>query len=164
MNWEAVGAIADLGAGIGVIVTLFYLASQIRQNTRATYADAYQRFTDSINSTNQLIASDPVIARIISEIALKEFDDYNPEERVRLSHVLLCDFRAIESFYIHHVEGAANRRAWETQAQMIGEFVRYKAVRSWWPRVAAIFDVEFRSFVDKCISQSGGDERAPQWV
>jgi len=163
MSWEAIAAIADIGAGIGVIVTLFYLASQIRQNTRATFADAYQRFTDSINSTNQLIASDPVLARIISEIAVKAWDDYDPVERTRLSNVLLCDFRAVESLYFHHVEGAANRRAWETQAKLIGDFVKFRAVRSWWPRFAPIFDDEFRSFVEECISKSS-DGEPPQWV
>ena len=45
MNWEAIGAVAELLAAIGVIVSLVYLASQIRhsreqmrQNTRAVEA------------------------------------------------------------------------------------------------------------------------------
>jgi hypothetical protein len=35
---EAVNALAQLIAAIGVIVSLFYLAAQIRQNTRSTRA------------------------------------------------------------------------------------------------------------------------------
>ncbi len=35
MNWEALGAIAELIGGLGVIATLAYLAIQIRQNTRS---------------------------------------------------------------------------------------------------------------------------------
>ena len=34
MNWEAIGAIGEVLGAIGVIVTLAYLAVQIRQNTR----------------------------------------------------------------------------------------------------------------------------------
>ncbi len=33
MNWEALGAIAELVGAVGVIATLGYLAIQIRQNT-----------------------------------------------------------------------------------------------------------------------------------
>ena len=32
MNWDAIGAIAELAGAIGVIASLIYLARQIRQN------------------------------------------------------------------------------------------------------------------------------------
>ena len=34
MNWIAVGAIAELIGAIAVVLTLFYLADQVRNNTR----------------------------------------------------------------------------------------------------------------------------------
>ncbi len=33
MNWEAIAALAELAAAIGVVVSLVYLALQVRQNT-----------------------------------------------------------------------------------------------------------------------------------
>ena len=35
MNWEALGALSELIGAIAVVLTLIYLAVQIRQNTRA---------------------------------------------------------------------------------------------------------------------------------
>jgi len=35
MNWEAIGALADLIGGAGVILTLVYLAVQVKQNTQS---------------------------------------------------------------------------------------------------------------------------------
>jgi hypothetical protein len=35
MNWEAIGAIGEVLGALAVIVTLVYLAVQIRQNTAA---------------------------------------------------------------------------------------------------------------------------------
>ena len=35
MNWDAIGATAEFLGAIGVIVNLFYLASQLRRNPRA---------------------------------------------------------------------------------------------------------------------------------
>ena len=42
MNWEAIGAVAELLGAIGVIVSLMYLASQVRRNTHKTrcYCDS----------------------------------------------------------------------------------------------------------------------------
>ncbi len=36
MNWDAIGAIAELLGAIGVIASLVYLARQMSQNTRAS--------------------------------------------------------------------------------------------------------------------------------
>ena len=35
MNWEAIGALAELAGATGVVLTLVYLSVQLRQNTRA---------------------------------------------------------------------------------------------------------------------------------
>ena len=43
MNWSAIGAIGELVGGVAVIVSLIYLAIQIRQNTKATRAEIYQQ-------------------------------------------------------------------------------------------------------------------------
>jgi len=42
MNWEAIGAIGEVLGALGVIVTLVYLAFQIRQNTSALKLNAEQ--------------------------------------------------------------------------------------------------------------------------
>ena len=34
MNWDSVGAVAELLGAVGVILSLAYLASQVRHNTR----------------------------------------------------------------------------------------------------------------------------------
>ena len=43
MNWDAIGAIAELAGAIGVIVTVLFVALQVRQNSQIV-----------INNTNQL--------------------------------------------------------------------------------------------------------------
>ncbi len=40
MNWTALGSIGEVLGAAAVVVTLIYLAAQIRQNTRATLAHA----------------------------------------------------------------------------------------------------------------------------
>jgi hypothetical protein len=40
MNWDAVGAIAELTGAIGVIASLLYLAGQVRSSNRASLINA----------------------------------------------------------------------------------------------------------------------------
>ncbi len=43
MNWEAIGAIGEVGGAIAVVVTLAYLARQIRDSAQATSIAAYHQ-------------------------------------------------------------------------------------------------------------------------
>jgi len=46
MNWEAMSAIGEATGAVAVVVTLFYVALQIRQNTRSIQASTLQAFVD----------------------------------------------------------------------------------------------------------------------
>ena len=46
MNWDAVGAVAELVGALGVLVTLIYLAMQIRQNTESMQAAAREAIAE----------------------------------------------------------------------------------------------------------------------
>jgi len=51
MNWDAIGAIAELAGALAVIATLAYLAVQLRQNSALLKSSIA---TASRESTNQL--------------------------------------------------------------------------------------------------------------
>jgi hypothetical protein len=42
MNWEAIGAIGEIIGAVAVLITLIYLAMQIKQNTTSVKASAHQ--------------------------------------------------------------------------------------------------------------------------
>ena len=42
LNWEAIGALGEIISAAAVVVTLVYLAGQVRQATRATQAASFQ--------------------------------------------------------------------------------------------------------------------------
>ena len=48
MNWDAVGAIAESVGALGVIVSLIYLALQVRQNTKQVQLSRFQETSSSL--------------------------------------------------------------------------------------------------------------------
>ena len=56
MNWEAIGVVAEVVGAAGVIITLVYLAIQIRQNTASTKSLTQQQLFDSVMQVNCRIA------------------------------------------------------------------------------------------------------------
>jgi hypothetical protein len=66
MSIQDWGAISEVVGAIGVIVTLIYLTTQIRQNTRQIRSEGHQGITDSYNVTlGQLLADDALFKTIV---------------------------------------------------------------------------------------------------
>jgi hypothetical protein len=56
MNWDAIGAVGEVGGAIGVIITLVYLAGQLRQNTRALRSASYAHWNEVSSSFTDFVA------------------------------------------------------------------------------------------------------------
>ena len=52
--FEALGNLGDFVGGVGVVVTLLYLATQIRQNTNALQAAGRQAISDGYRESNRM--------------------------------------------------------------------------------------------------------------
>ena len=79
MNWDALGAVAEILGAIGVIVTLVYLAVQIRQNTLMMRATVKQNQTTITHSLTSLILENVDLimkANSGSELSEKEEFEY----------------------------------------------------------------------------------------
>ncbi len=59
MNWDAIGAIAELAGAIGVVASLAYLATQIRHNTRASAVESKLVTTGMLTGFVDTLITDP---------------------------------------------------------------------------------------------------------
>ena len=58
MNWEMVGALAELLGATGVILSLLYLARQMRESTREARKDRLREIQAEANDVARQIARD----------------------------------------------------------------------------------------------------------
>ena len=66
MNWEAVGAVGEILGAIAVLVTLIYLATQIKQHTLATRALTNSAYAEAGREFNMAIANSPELVRAMA--------------------------------------------------------------------------------------------------
>lgn len=57
MDWDAVGAMGEVAGAVAVVVTLVYLAGQLRQNTRAIKSANYAAYNQVASSLADFVAS-----------------------------------------------------------------------------------------------------------
>ena len=70
MNWEAIGALSEFVGAIAVVITLVYLAIQIRQNTRAIRLDTGHDITEEYRDIFALMAENRELAELVHRAAI----------------------------------------------------------------------------------------------
>ena len=84
MTTERVNTWLSLGANIGVIVSLLFLAFEINQSTKSTAAAASDSIVDGFNTLNMPVISDPQVARTFI-VGLYEPDKLTDVEAVQFA-------------------------------------------------------------------------------
>ncbi|MCK5447429.1 MAG: hypothetical protein KAJ43_04760 [Gemmatimonadetes bacterium] len=156
MNWDALGAIGEIVGAAGVILSLLYLASQVRSNSRQLRHASAQAVLDKLNGLIGQLAftagAGDVWTRGLSGLdALK--DD---EELVRFSSMLLQAFWAYEEVLHYRRAGVIEDWAWTHARAPVEHFMRTPGFQEWWVLRKDWFGGDFQEFVSARIPESTG--------
>ena len=88
MNWDAVGAIAELLGAIGVIGSLIYVASQVRASTVASKVESKLRLTQNMVDYDDLLISSPELNKIMID-GRKSIETLLKSEYLQFSNLAL---------------------------------------------------------------------------
>lgn len=121
---QLLGNLGEFLGAIAVVVTLVYLAVQIRQNTTALHSSTWQAIQNAEQAFDQSLACDGEAARIWvhgANSGLDSFDD--PAERFRC---LLIGKQLVDQFqthHYHHERGLIDPELWQTWVSQFDEEV-----------------------------------------
>lgn len=121
MNWDAISAIAELLGALAVIVTLIYLAVQLRQQNTVTKAQIEQQRADSVIqlatvlsiTENRILYTKVVLDRSLTPADLSE------EENIHLK-IILSPLRAnFENTYQQFQSGYISEEFYEDVSKQL---------------------------------------------
>jgi hypothetical protein len=101
INWEAVGAIAEIGGALVVIFTLIYLARQIRLSNRIAIANTEIEVRNAFGTINESVYSNPAVAELFVKVTDPDAK-LSPAEEVQVFNIVLRflnSWLAIETAY-----------------------------------------------------------------
>ena len=150
MNWEAIGAGGQLIAALGVVVSLVYLAAQIRQNTRSVRMAAHHGISNEFNQTNLTMVQDPQLLDLVSRGA-DDPQSLSDAERARFFGIMLALFRTYEELFVLSENGLVGPELWYARKRSMKAWLARPGVRFWWRTGtfgSEIFIDSFRAAVD----------------
>lgn len=146
MNWEAAGAIGEIVGAAAVVVSLVYLASQIRtQNREARAASVHQVMHEY--STAISILHEPEMADIWVA-AIEDFDSLSPSQRLRFVIYLTVAIRSFEDAYFQWREGRLETDVWHSLLTPLVDVKSTEAFRRYWELRRHQVRPEFANYID----------------
>jgi len=123
VDWTAISTISELVGAVVVVVTLFYVAAQIRQNTNAILANSRQTLLDA----DLALISDFLAHAVHLEI----FPDHvqlTPEDERRMMWLLIKALRIREFAWHQYKSGNLDEKSWQSyMAPVPGLFATERA-------------------------------------
>lgn len=165
MGWDVVGAVSDLVGAAAVVVSLIYLAFQIRQNTKQLEQNERTAIASSLNASatnyrenrNVLIANGEV-----TDIFLKGADNpesLDPSDLYRFRLLMLNFIDANWDIYAQTVATGFSPETWQAQpTPVIRRVLGTPGGRWFWNEFRADYSQEFQYEIDRILSAAPADE------
>ncbi|MEP4485562.1 MAG: hypothetical protein ABJ013_08040 [Halioglobus sp.] len=153
MNWEAVGALAELCGAAAVVATLVYFAVQIRQNNTLLRSGSRQALVgNDVTSLAANLQHTDVFAKYVAGKPL------SAEEQLRMSFMFTLDLRNREFEYFQYQNGLLDEETWLSFRQVILINHSSNLGLMWWNKVGkGIVDPEFAKVVDELLASASPD-------
>jgi hypothetical protein len=151
MNWEAIGAVGELVGAAGVVITLGFLAFQLRQNTTTIRVDGFRSVATMIHHPTTLIIQDPVVA----EIHMRGNEDYEslkPIEKERYHYLMVQRLHAIEILDRYHTANMTDPWFADAGSQIAVRLTTKPGFRQWWDaRGRVLFGPRFTDTIQSLV-------------
>ena len=153
MNWEALGSIAEVTGAAGVIVSLIYLAAQIRDQNR----ESRSATTNALTQQWSLVMSGVSTSETLGDIyirGLDNFDELTPGEKMRFTAFLSQMTQITESLQNHYFEGKLDPDLWRGYDARMKDVFSQPGVKSWWGTRRHHFSEKAQRYLDAIVTES----------
>lgn len=158
MNWEAIGAIGEVGGAIAVVATLVYLAVQIRQNTGQLQADAIIAANDAEDRLLRDLQNPELLGDILR--ASEDWSHATAKEQARAHLVYSAFMRHTETCFNLWRRGALDEGTYRARENFTLSFLVTPGIRTWWEIGKHSFGPDFLARIDRRLDREG-DSFAP---
>ena len=146
MNWNAIAAIAETLGAIGVVVTVAYLAFQIRQNTNSIQGSTEQTLMSLEMSLYQLLAQHAnIYKRGSADVA-----DLTSDENSVFEHLVSAVMSQMYSAFAQYRRKLITPAVWETYLTDWEEgYLPQSGFQHQWALIEHAYPKDFRQSLDQ---------------
>ena len=128
MNWDAVGAVAEVVGALGVIISLVYLALQIRQSNSTDKLTATLSLQESYNQVGDIFLREGSYL----SAGLQDFSSLDIEGQLKFAVTYHLFFGHMELIYGHDQRGVVDADLTNRMYATLRTHYEFPGVAQWW--------------------------------
>lgn len=145
MNWEAIGAVGEIIGAVAVVVTLAYLAVQVRNSTRIARSATRQAIAETAMAHGSNLVSDKeLMATLVRDLKGQEVDEV---DWVRLLGHNYITMRHYENIHYQHLAGMIEQDEWQGFRENLKAVLEWRSMQEFWKNERHYFSDAFRAEV-----------------
>jgi hypothetical protein len=159
IDWTVIGSSADVVAALGVIITLLYLAIQIREQTKEARLSATRELARDWADGLRFISGDERNFELYQR-AIVDYENLPRGDRIRAFMMLSSTFRAFELQHMHVSKGKFETDLFTGMEYRVRDLISLPGVRYFWQNNKQQFNAEFIRLVEEASppkKQTGTD-------
>ncbi len=156
MNWDAVSAIAEWFGVFVVVISLGYVALQIRQNTNTVKAATELEIGRQWSEWHSRVAHSNDMADIYDK-ALLDADSLTPSEKRRFIWIVAEYCFLVESLYRQRELSFLSHGSWLQHRRVVAGMLAHPLLNRWWESGVSAFSPEFKAKIDSARLELGDD-------
>jgi hypothetical protein len=146
MSWEALGTIAEIVSAVAVVVSLIYVATQIRHNTRQMRVAAHDGTNRDLRQLTRTILTSRLTG--VMTRGCEDPDSLDDDQKLEFAYLMFDLFKAFENLHYHYLHGTLGDDAWRGWVQFIKQYAIAPGAQRYWSVRREIFASDFRDLID----------------
>jgi len=161
MDMQSLANLGEVVGAVVVVLSLIYLAVQVRQNTQAQRTENYSRALDRLAAIQSMLGQDGEISLIVSNGAL-DTSKLTPQERMRFTWFMYEVFGAFEFMFHASRTDAIPEEVWTRWSSAVAWWLTFPGVQAWWQARPIPFTESFTAFMESLLKDNPTDAEQTQ--
>ena len=161
MNWDAIGAIAELLGAAGVVASLLYLTVQLRAGNRASAVDAKLKSSQMLNDFMDLLIRNPEFDELLQK-GRKNLASLTREEYLQFSNMSLKAFWFFSAAYFQLQQRTLSEADFVETRAVLRYWLRTQGCKDWWEKLGRnMHGDDFIAFIESEIETLAAERSSP---
>lgn len=148
---ETLAYLGEIVGAIAVVVSLIYVAIQVRQNTQAQRTENFSRALDRVAAMQANLSQDSEAAAIMAK-GVEDPATLAPRERIQFTWGMYELFGAFEFMYLAAKTDAIPDEVWQRWSSAVSWWLAFPGIRTWWQIRPIPFTDSFSAYIESLLA------------
>ena len=157
---QDLGALGEFVGAMGVVISLVYLAQQMRQNTTSVRAASFNSMTENSIRLLEHSFRDGDFAEFLHRAQIDP-SSLSPNELLRWNAYMTAVYRHFGNLVYQYRVGVLDRQMWESYRDTLKKHLHTRSWRDWFEENKEDFSTSLVDLVERAVGELEAEGKAP---